>query len=332
MTTSVEVAAALASTILIKGSVIALCILAAARCARSAAGASLVLGLGPGALGLVILLGPLFPQLNSGIATISHSAAQPGLIGTLPLSPVLVLVLVWATGTLVMLARFLSDLRAAHAIVNRADGLSERVTGRRTEVLLRRAARAVGVTRIPELRETTELATVAMIGFRRPVLLIPVQAAGWTDEELFGVLCHELEHVRRGDWLMLMIERIVGAVYWMNPLIILLSRQAAAMRERAADDAALRAGAGASAYASRLIAVARDLKRAPRLAVSVAFANGGRVDQRVRALFEARDRKVVTPFTTLRAALLTIPLLVVLAAVEPWTCLPGETTSTSVCP
>ena len=327
MTTSIEFAAALASTILIKGSVIGLGILAAARCARSAAGASLVLGLGPGALAMVILLGPLFPQLNSGIATISHSAVQPVLIGTLPLSPVLLVVLVWATGTLVMLARFLNDLRAANALVNRAGGQ----TSKWTEELLQRAARAVGITQIPELRETTELATVAMIGFRRPVLLIPRQAREWTDEELFGVLCHELEHIRRGDWLMLMIERIVGAVYWMNPLIHLLGRQAAAMRERAADDAAMRAGAGASAYADRLIAVARDLKRAPRLAVSVAFADGGRVDQRVRALFEARDRKVVTPFTTLRAALLTIPLLVVLAAVEPWTCLPGETTSTSLC-
>jgi beta-lactamase regulating signal transducer with metallopeptidase domain len=326
--TLIEIAAWLGSSILLKGSVVAVgSVLGARVFATSAAGASLTLGLGFGVLGLVVLLGPLVPQLNSGVATISHEAVQSVSIGSLRVSLVGLFVGLWAIGAVLLLVRLFNDLRGARALVRTSDG------GRGTlDELLKAAAKAVGCERIPEVRETSELATVALIGFRRPVLLIPVAARDWSDEELFGVLCHELEHMRRGDWLMLMLERIISAIFWPNPLVHLLGRLASGARERAADDAAMRAGAGASAYAGRLIAVARDLKRTPRLVVSVAFADGGRVDQRVRALFEPRDRRGVAPMSVLRACIIALPLVAILAVVEPWTCLPGGTTSSEACP
>ena len=328
MMTSIEVGAALASTIL-KGSFVVAGALLVARCvARTASGASLVMVMGHGALGMVILLGPVFPEVNSGFVAIRHDAVQPVSIGPVTASLASLLVAIWGVGVLVMLGRLLRDSRAAMALTRRAGGQ----TGRRSGELLIRAARCIGVSRIPQVRETSELATVALIGFWRPVLLLPVQAREWSDEELFGVLCHELEHLRRGDWLMLMIERIIVAIYWVNPLVHLLARQASAMRECAADDAAMRAGAAATAFAGRLISVARDLKRSPRLAVSVAFADGGRVDQRVRALFEERDRRGTGRFAWLRASLVALPLVVALAAVEPWICVPGTGTGTEACP
>src|SRR5688572_7692740 len=317
MTSSIEVAAALASTIL-KGSVIVVGALIGARCARTAAGASFAWGLGLGALGVGVLLGPILPEVNSGFLTVSHGAVEGASIGPLTLSPAFLFVVIWGIGVLVMLGRFFRDLRAAIALAGRAKGQ----TGRRAEELLRRAAGRIGVRRIPELRETSELATAALIGFRRPVLLIPVQSREWSDEELFAVLCHELEHVRRNDWLMLMLERVVGAIYWINPLVFLARRSASAAREMAADDAALRAGTPASVYAGRLIAVARDLHNAPRLAASVAFAEGGRVDERVKALFDARDRQPSSHSATLRAIVLATPFLLALTAFEPWSCLP----------
>jgi beta-lactamase regulating signal transducer with metallopeptidase domain len=327
--TTIEVAAMLASSILVKGSVVAAGLMIAGRfLATSASRATLILGLGPGTLALVLLLGPFFPQFNPGFVAIGHGAVQPVSIGPFAPSPAMVAVLVWAIGAVVMLGRFVRDLIAALTLENRAT----RHTGKRAAELLQRAARAVGLTRVPELRETSELTTAALIGFRRPVLLVPRQAREWSDEELFGVLCHELEHVRRNDWLMLMIERIVTAIFWINPLVHMLGRFASGARERAADDAAMLAGAGASAYASRLISVARDLKRAPRLAVSVAFADGGRVDQRVRALFEPRDRRGTAPMAMLRAALVALPFIVTLAAVEPWSCLPSTAPTSEGCP
>ncbi len=325
--TTIEVGAMLASVLLAKGTLIAAGVMIAARfVAKSASTASLILGLGLGALGLVVLLGPLVPARGSGLVSISHNAVQQFPIGPLAVSPIAVFIGLWAVGAVLLLGRFVRDLRRAHRLARMADDGC-----RIGDALLLRAARAVGSARVPEVRGTTELTTVALIGFRRPVLLIPVAAREWTEEELFGVLCHELEHVRRHDWLLLVIERIVTAVFWINPLVHLLSRSAAAAREHAADDAAMRAGAGATAYAGRLIAVARDLRPAPQLGASVAFAEGGRIDQRVRALFEVRDRRGTASGTMLRATLIALPLIAILAAVDPWTCIPVAP-ATEACP
>ena len=320
--TTIEVAAAVASTVLIKGSVVALCAMLIARfCARSASGASMVLGLGLGALGLV-LIGPFLPALGSGVVTIEHDAVQELRFGSMAL------LLVWAVGAVLMLGRFGLDLRAARCL---AQSAKRKAQTDPVALLMKRAACAVGATRIPEVRETTELATVALIGFRRPVLLVPVQAREWSEEELFGVLCHELEHARRGDWLMLMLERIVRAIFWLNPFVHMLARRAAVTRECAADDAALRSGAGVEAYAGRLVSVARDLKATPKLVVSVAFADGHGVDNRVRALFDSRDRRRVSGRTFLKMGLAAIPPVLFLAAAVIWTCLPGISI-TSSCP
>jgi beta-lactamase regulating signal transducer with metallopeptidase domain len=324
-----EAGAMLASALLVKGTIIAAGVMIGARLgAKSASSATLILGVGPAALGLILLLGPLVPVRGSGFVSIPHDAVRSFTIGSTNVAPIAVLVGLWALGAVLLLGRVIWDLRAALALTTRANGQ----TGRRAGELLQRAARAIGLTRVPELRETSELATAALIGFWRPVLLIPRQAREWSDEELFGVLCHELEHARRNDWLKLMFERIVTAVFWINPFVHLLGRVASAARERSADDAALRAGAGATTYAGRLISVARDLKTAPRLAVSVAFADGGRIDERVRALFEPRDRRGIAPLAMLRVSLVALPLVVVLAAVEPWTCLPTTPMASEACP
>ena len=315
--TSIEVVAWLGSTLLLKGSAIAIGVMVAAKFARSAAGASLRLGMGYAVLGTLVLLGPLLPEVNAGFTTITHVAVEGPTIGGLTLSPALGLVMTWAVGVIVMLSRLTNDVRAARRLCRRAgEGWQ------RAEELLRAAGSAVGCERLPGIRQTSELATVALIGFWRPVLLIPTQAREWSDEEFFGILCHELEHVRRNDWLMLMVERIVGAVFWINPLIHFVTRSSAGLREMAADDAALRAGAAAPAYARRLIAVARELHNAPRLAVSVAFAEGGRVDERVKALFDRRDRRPSARSSMIRALAIALPVVMVLAALEPWTCLP----------
>jgi beta-lactamase regulating signal transducer with metallopeptidase domain len=319
----------LASVLLVKGTVIAAGVMIAARLvAKSASSATLILGLGSGALGMVLLLGPLMPESGSGFVSIPHEAVQSFPIGSTTVTPVLLFVGLWAAGACGLILRFVMDLRGAFALASRASGQ----TGRRAGELLQRSARAIGVTRAPELRETSELSTAALIGFSRPVLLVPRQAREWSDEELFGVLCHELEHARRNDWLKLIMERIVTAIFWINPLVHVLGRVASSARERSADDAALRAGAGATAYAGRLISAARDLKAAPRLAVSVAFADGGRIDQRVRALFEPRDRRGMAPMAMLRVSLVALPLVVGLASVEPWTCLPSAPPTSEACP
>jgi beta-lactamase regulating signal transducer with metallopeptidase domain len=325
--TTIPIVTGLASTVLIKGSVVLLVALVLARrLRRTSARASLVIAIGFATLVLLPVLSVLTPDWGLGDLTISHDAATnlPGL----PFSPLALLLSIWALGASVMLGRLILDVRAAHALSSRATVvLDSRMTD-----CLRCAARSIG-SPIPVVRMSGELHTVALVGFRRPVLLVPGGASDWSEEELVGVFCHELEHLRRGDWLWSLVERAIAAVYWINPLTHVALRWSRAAREHAADDAAMRGGVGAHSYANRLIMVARASRRSPQLAGSVAFA-GGRVDGRVRALFEMeRDRRGVSAMAAARMIVLAMPLVLALSALQPWTCVPaGEQPTTTRCP
>lgn len=70
-----------------------------------------------------------------------------------------------------------------------------------------------------------------------------------------AVLAHEVAHVRRFDWPMLVAARIAVALFWFNPLVWLLGRTLARRGETAADEAAVR-GIERADYAEALLTFA----------------------------------------------------------------------------
>jgi beta-lactamase regulating signal transducer with metallopeptidase domain len=81
-----------------------------------------------------------------------------------------------------------------------------------------------------------------------------IQASADTD----AIVAHELAHLARADWAKLMLAHIGMAVFWFNPLVWLLAREAYQLREEAADDAVLAADVEDMAYASLLVSSARQ--------------------------------------------------------------------------
>jgi bla regulator protein blaR1 len=93
-------------------------------------------------------------------------------------------------------------------------------------------------------------------GVRRPVIVMPAEAPRWGDDDVRRALIHELEHVRRNDWLVHVSTRIVCALYWFHPLTWIAWRRLCLESERACDDAVLRIAEGTS-YAQQLVMLAR---------------------------------------------------------------------------
>jgi beta-lactamase regulating signal transducer with metallopeptidase domain len=56
-------------------------------------------------------------------------------------------------------------------------------------------------------------------GFVHPAVLLPTNSQNWPLEELRRAAVHELEHVRRGDWISRCIARAICAAYWFHPLV-----------------------------------------------------------------------------------------------------------------
>ena len=131
-------------------------------------------------------------------------------------------------------------------------------------------------------------------------------------------MIHELEHVRRGDWLSQYMARIVRALYWFHPLVWIAWRRLSLEAERACDDAVLRRSE-ATAYASQLVLLAERLASTatPPLLAMAACRD---LSTRVRAVLDgaqARGRAGALPVATaIVAAALFIAAVAPLRAVR----------------
>jgi bla regulator protein blaR1 len=121
---------------------------------------------------------------------------------------------------------------------------------------LARAQRRMGFKHGTALLTSNELASPISWGVVRPVILLnrrAVEASG----EAEAIIAHELAHVARMDWAKLLLARIATALFWFNPLVWALAREAHQLREETADDAVLAADIVDTDYAQLLVGVAR---------------------------------------------------------------------------
>ena len=115
-------------------------------------------------------------------------------------------------------------------------------------------------TRKVEARETTELATPATIGWRRPLLLLPGDWREWNGAERRAALAHELAHVCRGDFPAVLLAQLSLALHFYHPLAHWLAARLRLEQELAADAWGAALSGGKTAYLATLaqMALRRD--------------------------------------------------------------------------
>jgi beta-lactamase regulating signal transducer with metallopeptidase domain len=121
---------------------------------------------------------------------------------------------------------------------------------------LARAQRRMGFKHGTALLTSNELASPISWGLMRPVIVLntrAVEASG----EAEAIIAHELAHVARMDWMKLLLARVATALFWFNPFVWMLAREAHQLREETADDAVLAADIADTDYAQLLVGVAR---------------------------------------------------------------------------
>lgn len=121
---------------------------------------------------------------------------------------------------------------------------------------LARAQRRMGFKHGTALLTSNELASPISWGVIRPVILLNSRAVEAADEAE-AIIAHELAHVARLDWIKLLLARIATALFWFNPLVWVLAREAHQLREETADDTVLAADIVDTDYAQLLVGVAR---------------------------------------------------------------------------
>jgi beta-lactamase regulating signal transducer with metallopeptidase domain len=99
-----------------------------------------------------------------------------------------------------------------------------------------------------EVRETQQLQTAAVVGWRRPVLLLSMNWKQWSHDQLRSVIAHEVAHIARDDYFTNLLAQLGLVLHFYHPLVHWLVRRMRLEQELAADAMAAKLVGGANVY------------------------------------------------------------------------------------
>jgi beta-lactamase regulating signal transducer with metallopeptidase domain len=150
-----------------------------------------------------------------------------------------------------------------------------------------RARWAAGAPHRLRLLVSDEAPSPLSWGLINPVILIDRDTLD-TPEDADAIIAHEIAHVVRRDWLVLMLTRVAAALFWFNPLVWVLEREVVQQAEEAADiEAAL--CVEPARYAQTLVHWAQFNAGGLVPANSIA-PSASALTRRVKAILDARRR------------------------------------------
>lgn len=190
----------------------------------------------------------------------------------------------WLLGVLLFGIAHLGGWWQIRRLVRRAQPL-----GGEMEERLRRLGCRLGVARAVRLLESAAVPVPALIGWLRPVILVPASTlSGLSPWQLDAILAHELAHVRRHDYLVNLLQAAVETLLFYHPAVWWLSNEVRRERESCCDDLAVELCGDRLGYARALAALEGLRLSPPRLALA---ADGGALMERVRRLVGAPVRR-----------------------------------------
>ncbi len=154
-----------------------------------------------------------------------------------------------------------------------------------------------------ELCLSQEVDRPSVIGFFSPRVLIPDWLfAQLSAPELFQIVLHEVEHLRRADDWLNLLQKLSLALFPLNPALVWIERRLCSERELACDDGVLRVTLAPRVYATCLTTLAErrmQHRTAFSLSLGALGASGSELARRVYrilnrqpALSPARARAV----------------------------------------
>ncbi|WP_298714515.1 M56 family metallopeptidase, partial [uncultured Chitinophaga sp.] len=203
---------------------------------------------------VVMAAGAGMPAMPVPLAFASTPAPDEGLKAVLPGMEAYfpLLVGIYVVGVTLMTIRLCVDLAQLKTL--RRQGLSS--LGRAWEEHLEALTRKMGIGKRVGLFISGNLQVPVMIGFIRPVILLPAAMVNnLSPEQLEAILLHELAHIKRNDYLLNIFQSIVETLLFFNPFVWWISRNIRLEREHCCDDLVLASTVQPMHYAKALVAL-----------------------------------------------------------------------------
>ena len=214
--------------------------------------------------------------IDVGTGATAAGTIVPRTIGS-PVRWFPLLVVLWLTGVAALTTR----TAVGWLRVRRIHRESLALPPSRWQVTATRLAAVFGINRRIHLAESDLVDAPAVVGWLRPVVVIPVAAfANLSPTQVEAILAHELAHVRRHDYLVNLVQAAAETLLFYHPAVWWVSHRLRVEREHCCDDAALSVCGDALEYAEALAAI--ETRRAvPAMALA---ANAGSLVDRVQRI------------------------------------------------
>ena len=207
--------------------------------------------------------------------------------------------LIWFAGVLVFLCRLNFGLLVARRLKTSGTEPPPLALLQLFETLRIR----LHVDRAVQLLHSARVQVPTVIGWLRPVVLLPASClSGLSPDQIEAVLCHELAHVRRRDYLVSVIQSVIETILFYHPAVWWVSKQVRRERECCCDELAVSVGGDVLAYARALSFLEENRAAFPEFVLG---ANGGVLKMRIQRILGSKRDAEGSP----AAALLTLGLI-----------------------
>lgn len=141
------------------------------------------------------------------------------------------------------------------------------------------------VNRAVQFCECAWLDAPAVIGWFRPVVLLPVRTLmGLSEEQLEAVLAHELAHIKRFDCFVNLFQVAAESLLFFHPAVWWLNKRIRAERENCCDDVAIAVCGNTLGYA-RALTLMEEWRSVPAMGMAL---NGSPLAERIARILGLR--------------------------------------------
>ena len=176
-------------------------------------------------------------------------------------------------------------LISAYSRVRRIAEAATVCTNPEAKKILNQIVAKIGIKASVELKYSGQTSSPFSFGLMNPEIILPVNAGNWSPNLLEDVLVHELTHIKRLDWLSMLVSHSIACVFWFNPLCWVAKSKLDEEAENCCDSAVLEYGKLNTEYAENLIRIARQSRDEQPLLAQMLISKS-KFNKRIKLILE----------------------------------------------
>src|SRR5690606_32200412 len=177
-----------------------------------------------------------------------------------------VIVVLWLMGVVVLLLKLIGGIAYVQRLKNYRTQPVTAIWQKQVNMLARR----LQVSKSIQLMESALVKTPMVIGHLKPVILLPVGIlTGLPPAQIEVILAHELAHIRRHDYLINILQKLVELLFFYHPAIWWISAMVRAEREHCCDDIAVSITGDSFTFGKALASIQEISLRHPEIAMTL---------------------------------------------------------------